>query len=101
LTLSRGKDIYFLMPVGRLTAVTAVVMAYAVLLILVSPCVPSPLTMTRSKQTVQPPQAVAPSALLFTAVVDPVSVFLWLSEEPATLLTNGSSIVDLTTARLC
>ena len=89
------------MPVGRITAVTAVVMAYAVLLILVSPCVPSPLTTMRSKQTVQPPHVVAPSALLFTAVLDSASIFLWLSVEPATLFTSGSSIVDLTTARLC
>jgi hypothetical protein len=101
LTLSGDKDIYSLMPVGRMQAVVAVVMAYAVLLILVSPIVPSPLTTVRSKQTVHPPQTVAPSALLFTAVVDSVSVFLWLSNEPATRLTNGSSIVDLTTARLC
>jgi len=81
--------------------VTAIVMAYAVLLILVSPVVPSPLTTLRSKQTIQPPHFVAPvSALLFTAVVDATRAF-WLMEKPAHLLTSGSDIVDLTTARLC
>ena len=81
--------------------ITAIVMAYAVLLILVSPVVPSPLTTVRSKQTIQPPHFVAPvSALLFTAVVDATRTF-WLMEKPAHLLTSGSDIVNLTTARLC
>jgi hypothetical protein len=81
--------------------ITAIVTAYAVLLILVSPLVPSPLTTTRSKQTIQPPHFVAPvPALLFTAVVDAARTF-WLMEKPAHLLTGGSDIVDLTTARLC
>ena len=81
--------------------ITAIVMAYAIMLILVSPVVPSPLTTLRSKQTVQPPHYVAPvSALLFTEVVDPTSTF-WLLEDPERLLTRGSDIVDLTAARLC
>lgn len=88
-------------PVGRMQGITAIVMAYAILLILVSPLVPSPLTTMRSKQTVQPPHFVAPvSALLFTAAVDSTRTF-WLMEEPERLLTRGSDIVDLTTARLC
>ena len=86
---------------GRMQWITAIVMAYAVLLILVSPVVPSPLTTLRSKQTVQPPHFVAPvSALLFTAVVDATRTF-WLMEEPKRLLTRSSDVVDLTTARLC
>jgi hypothetical protein len=81
--------------------ITAIVMAYAVMVILVSPAVPSPLTTVRSKQTVQPPHFVAPvSSLLFTAAVDATRTF-WLMEKPAHLLTSGSDIVDLTTARLC
>ena len=81
--------------------ITAIVMAYAVMLILVSPIVPSPLTTVRAKQTVQPPHFVAPvSALLFTAALDCTRTF-WLMEEPERLLTRGSDIVDLTTARLC
>jgi len=88
-------------PVGRMQGITAIVMAYAVMLILVSPLVPSPLTTPRSKQMVQPPHFVAPvSALLFTAVIDSAGTF-WLMEEPERLLTRGSDIVDLTTARLC
>ena len=88
-------------PVGRMQGITAIVMAYAVLLILVSPVVPSPLTTVRSKQTVQPPQFVAPvAALLFTAAVDTKRTF-GLMEKPERLLTSGSDVVDLTTARLC
>lgn len=88
-------------PVGRMRGITAIVMAYAVMLILVSPVVPSPLTTLRSKQTVQPPHSVAPvSALLFTVVVDCTRTF-WLMNEPERLSTRGSDIVDLTTARLC
>ena len=87
--------------VGRMQWITAIVMAYAILLILVSPLVPSPLTTVRSKQTVQPPHFVAPvSALLFTAVADATRTF-WLMEKPAHLLASGSDIVALTTARLC
>jgi hypothetical protein len=86
---------------GRMQGITAIVMAYAVLLILVSPVVPSPLTTLRSKQTVQPPHFVAPvSALLFTAAIEFTRTF-WLMEEPERLPTRGSDIVDLTTARLC
>jgi hypothetical protein len=89
------------MSVGRMQGITAIVMAYAVMLILVSPVVPSPLTTVRSKQTVQPPHFVAPvSALLFTAALE-VTGTLRLMEDPERLLTRGSDIVDLTTARLC
>ncbi|HET7184651.1 MAG TPA: hypothetical protein VFI82_08185 [Terriglobales bacterium] len=89
------------MPVGRLKWVTAIVMAYAVMLILVSPAVPSPLTTLRSKHTIQPPQFVTPvAALLFTAVID-LAHRSWLIAEPAGLAGSGSDIVDLTTARLC
>jgi hypothetical protein len=87
------------MPVGRLYAVTAVVLAYIVLLILVSPAMPSPMTTVRSKQVVHPPQGIAPvTVLLFTAVV---MHSYGLMEEPEHLLTSGSDVVDLTTARLC
>ena len=81
--------------------ITAIVMAYAVMLILVSPLVPTPLTTTRSKQMVQPPHFVAPvTALLFTAVVDTRRTS-WLMQDPGRLLTRAYDIVDLTTARLC
>jgi choline-glycine betaine transporter len=87
--------------VGRMQAITAILMAYAVLLILVSPVVPSPLTTVRSRQVVHPPQFVTPaSALLFTSAADSTRMF-WLMEEPGRLLTSGSDIVDRTTARLC
>jgi hypothetical protein len=87
--------------VGRMKGITAIVMAYAVMLILVSPLVPSPVTTLRSKQTIQPPHFVAPvSALLFTAVLGCTRTIRRM-EEPERLLTRGSDIVDLTTARLC
>jgi hypothetical protein len=87
--------------VGRMQWITAIVMAYAVMLILVSPIVPSPLTTLRSKQTIQPPHFVAPvSALLFSAVAD-FRRTSWLMEESERLPASGSDIVDLTTARLC
>ena len=89
------------MSVGRMQRITAIVMAYAIMLILVSPLVPSPLSTVRSKHTVQPPHFVAPvSALLFTAVVDAARTSC-LMEEPERLIISGSDIVDLTTARLC
>jgi hypothetical protein len=76
------------MAVGHMRGITAIVMAYAVMLILVSPLVPSPLTTVRSKQMVQPPHLVAPvAALLFTAVADCARTF-WLMEEPERLLTR-------------
>lgn len=102
MTATQVEDMYIrVKPVGRMRGITAIVMAYAVMLILVSPVVPSPLTTLRSKQTVQPPHFVAPvSALLFTVVVDCTRTF-WLMNEPERLSTRGSDIVDLTTARLC
>ncbi len=82
--------------------VTAIVMAYAIALILISPAVPSPLTTLRSKQTVQPPQVVAPvPALLFTSAAEAVSTSLWMTSEPVHLTLSGSERVDLTQARLC
>jgi hypothetical protein len=87
------------MSVGRLYGLTAIVLAYIILLALVSPVVPSPMTTVRSKQVVVPPQGAAPvTVLLFTSVV---MHSLWLMEEPEHLLTSGSDVVDLTTARLC
>ena len=87
--------------VGRKQAMIAVVMAYAIMLILVSPVVPSPLTTIRNKQAVHPPHLAAPvSALLFAAVFD-FTRASWLLEKPERLLTSGSDVVDLTTARLC
>ncbi len=88
--------------VGRMQTVTAIVMAYAILVILVSPAVPSPLTTTRSKQTVHPPQMIAPAgALLFTAAADIPQGVLWSALEATPLALSGSDRVDFTQARLC
>ena len=87
---------------GRLQWITAIVMGYAIMLILVSPAVPSPLTTVRTKQTVQPPHFAAPvTALLFTSANDLIRVSLWLTVEHDRIVSNGPEIIDLTTARLC
>jgi len=87
---------------GRLQWITAIVMGYAIMLILVSPAVPSPLTTFRTKQTVQPPHFAAPvTALLFTSANDLIRVSLWLTVEHDRIVSNGPEIIDLTTARLC
>jgi hypothetical protein len=89
-----------MMPVGRIQAITAIVMAYAIMLILVSPVVPSLLTTTRSKHALQPPHFVVPvSALLFPAAISTAHTFLQFTEQA--LLASGSDIVELTSARLC
>ena len=88
---------------GRTLAVVAVVMAYAVLLILVSPVVPSPLTTVPSKHTVHPPQV---TVALVALLVSIVGVEVSFSHQaalapPARLGCSGADVVDLTTARLC
>lgn len=89
--------------VGRTQAVVAVTMAYVVLVILVSPAAPSPMTTVPSKHTLQPLQFIAPvTALLFTAAAENTCTFYWMvSARPAHPALNGSAIVDLTSARLC
>ncbi len=90
------------MPAGRLQWITAIVMAYAVMVILVSPAVPSPATTLRSKQTIQPPHFVAPvTALLFTSANDLVGAAAWVIAEHGEIASQGPEIIDLTTARLC
>ena len=101
LTGGAGEDIYVL--VGRMRIITAVVMAYVVMVILVSPAVPSPATMLRSKHTLQPPQFVAPvAALLFTAAANHAQAFQWMvGSQPTHPVISGAEVVDLTSARLC
>ncbi len=81
---------------------TALIMAYAVMVILVSPAVPSPMTTVPSKHTVHPPQFVAPvTALLFTSALDAVRALHLLGAEPVRVAARGSNLLDLTNARLC
>ena len=83
--------------------ITAILMAYVVLVILVSPVVPSPATTVTSKHTVRPPQFVAPvTVLLFTAAANHARTFQGMvGPQPAHLALSGSEVIDLTTARLC
>ncbi len=96
-----AKVIY--LSVGSTRSFVAVFMAYAVLVILVSPAVPSPATTLPFKHSVQPPQFVVPVAvLLFTAAVDPARALQWMvSALPAHRASSGAELVDLTGARLC
>ena len=82
---------------------TAILMAYVVMVILVSPAVPSPATTLPSKHTLQPPQFVVPvTALLFTVAANHARAFQWMvGPPPVHLALSGSEVIDLTTARLC
>jgi hypothetical protein len=82
---------------------TAILMAYVVMVILVSPTVPSPATTVPSKHTLQPPQFLAPvTALLFAAASYRACAFPWMvGPQPAHPALSGSEIIDLTAARLC
>ena len=88
---------------GHTQTVIAVLMAYAVMAILVSPAVPSPLTTVPSKHTVQPPQVVVMlTALPMAAAVEALNPLYDIAlAPPARLGASGSDLVDLNTARLC
>jgi hypothetical protein len=88
---------------GRSQAVVAVLMAYTVMLILVSPAVPSPLSTVPTKHTVQPPQVSVPLAalLLTTGFLSLNSLYAVVLAPPAHLGASGSDLVDLNAARLC
>ena len=88
---------------GRSQGVVAVLMAYAIMLILISPVVPSLLTTAPVKHTIQPPNVVLHFAAIVwaTATSDAElmrEVALTLPAHPAA---SDFDIVDVTTARLC
>ncbi len=101
--LTGGPPEVIYVSVGQMRIVVAVLMAYAVLVILVSPAVPSPATTLPSRHSVHPPQFVVPVAvLLFTAAVDPARAWQWMTAAPPIQrASSGSELVDLTGARLC
>jgi hypothetical protein len=87
---------------GRSQAVVAGLIACAVMLILVSPSVPSPASTAPTKHKVQSPQVIIPLAtLLFTpaVILNPQSEVVLA--PPVHLGVSGSDVVDLKTARLC
>ena len=88
---------------GHSQAVVAIVMAYAVMLILVSPVVSSPMTTLTSKHSLQPPTVTAPLAavLVLSTVYNPVVVQEVVITRPAHPIASDLDLVDLTTARLC
>lgn len=83
---------------GRIHRVLSLLLAVAVLVILVSPAVPSPFTTLRGKHAVNPPVVIA----AVTAVVNvPRSGEASLLIRDALLATTTPDLVDLTSARLC
>ena len=88
---------------GRSQGVVAFVMAYAVMVILVSPAVPSPVTIVPVKHTVQSPYVVAHVAALHStaAAYDPGVWHEVALMRPPHPTASGCDIVDVTTARLC
>jgi hypothetical protein len=88
---------------GRTQAAVAIFIAYAVMVILISPAVPSPQSTLPSKRTVDSPQSV----IWFTAfLLASAGTYAALSrgEVLASLLHlpfSGSEFVELTTALRC
>ncbi|HEX9119692.1 MAG TPA: hypothetical protein VF840_04065 [Terriglobales bacterium] len=88
---------------GRTQAAVAILIAYAVMVILISPAVPSPQSTVPSKQTVDSPQSVIWfTALLFATAGTYVA---WLRGEVLASLLHlpfsGSEFDELTTALRC
>jgi len=88
---------------GPSQGVVVVLMAYAVMLILVSPAVPSPLSTMPSKDTVQPKQVSVPLAalLIIAPIVNLNPLYEMVAAPPVHFGARGSEVIDLTTARLC
>ena len=88
---------------GRSQGVVAFVMAYAVIVILVSPAVSSPVTVLAAKHALQSPQVLGHVAAMLSTVAayDPGvwrEIVLTRPEHPTA---GGCDTVDMTTARLC
>jgi hypothetical protein len=88
---------------GRTQALFAIVIAYAVMVILISPAVPSPQSTDPSKQTVVSPQVVIWfTALLFSTAGAYVSLLRGkVLASTLHLAGSGSELVERTTARRC
>jgi len=88
---------------GRTQAVFAIVIAYTVMVILISPAVPSPQSTVPSKQTVVSPQVVLWLTALLLATAG--AYVAWsrgkVLASPLHLPLSGSDFVELTTARRC
>ncbi len=84
-------------------AVIAFAIGFAIVVVLVSPLAPSPLTTVRTKHVLHPPNLVAHfAAVLFTtAAYDPGLLREVALQRPAHPIACGADIVDVTTARLC
>jgi hypothetical protein len=84
-------------------AVIAAAIGFAIVVALVSPLVPSPLSTVRARHVLHPPNLVAHfAAVLFTtAAYDPGLSREVALQRPAHPIACDSDIVDVTTARLC
>jgi hypothetical protein len=88
---------------GRTQGVIAIGVACVLMVILISPTVPSPPTTTPTKHTLDPPNVVAHVAgiLQATAACDPGLMHELVPARPSHPTASDSDLVDVTTARLC
>jgi hypothetical protein len=88
---------------GRWQVVVAVLMAYAIMAILISPAVASPMGTLTSKHTLQPPTVIVPLAaiLINSAMYNPMVAQELVIARPAHPIASDLDLLDLTTARLC
>ena len=88
----------------RLHPVVAVLIAYMVMLILVSPAVPTPLSTTPGSYSVRPPETIAPlaSVLMIPPIVNLNNHLREIVLARVVFLgIDGSELIDVITARLC
>ncbi len=84
---------------GRLQIALSFLLAFAVLVIFVSPAVPSPLTTMRSKHSIAPPAILTYLHVASIAQAGVPALFVPLFET--LVATHAPDLVDLTSARLC
>lgn len=87
---------------GRTQGVIAIGVACVLMVILISPTVPSPPTTTLTKHTLNPPNVVHVAGILWAAAAhDPEYLHELVPARPSHPTASDSDLVDVTTARLC
>jgi len=87
----------------RIQGVIAIGVACVLMVILISPTVPSPPTTTPTKHTLNPPNVVVHVAGILWAAAghDPEYLYELVPARPSHPTASDSDPVDVTTARLC
>ena len=88
----------------RTQGIIAIVVAYVLMVILISPAAPSPPTTAPTTHTLNPPNVVVHVAGILQAAAatyDPGLMHELIMARPAHPTANDSDLVDVTTARLC